>query len=144
MKSSDLLKLLPLLALSSPAHAVDGAGLGLSELVILLVMLSPFLIVGFAAVALSAAAVWLFRSLFGKEEVLHEQAPLQPGAAAPDAGTSPAAAQPVTFLLGLGIVLLPYLFVWRLSRPGYSRTARVLGFGWLIWSVLAMLRKLLH
>jgi len=36
----------------------------------------------------------------------------------------------VGLLLGMGIALLPGLFVWFLLRKGYSTKARVVGFGW--------------
>lgn len=40
--------------------------------------------------------------------------------------------QQVSVLLFIGIVFLPIVFVWALLRPGYSKVARVFGFGWLI------------
>lgn len=42
------------------------------------------------------------------------------------------AARRVGLLLLLGILLVPYIFVWLLLRQGYSRTARIVGFGWLV------------
>jgi len=53
-------------------------------------------------------------------------------------GTAPAKAK-VGFLLGVGILLLPIVFVWWLLKPGYSLLARVVGFGWLGLIVLAIL-----
>lgn len=38
----------------------------------------------------------------------------------------------VGFLLGVGIVFLPYIFVWLLLRRGYSLFARIVGFAWLL------------
>ena len=38
----------------------------------------------------------------------------------------------VGFWLGLGILLVPYVFVWFLLRKGYSKTARIISFLWLI------------
>jgi hypothetical protein len=37
----------------------------------------------------------------------------------------------VGFLLGIGIFLVPAVFVWFLLRRGHSALSRVLGFGWL-------------
>ena len=37
----------------------------------------------------------------------------------------------VSFLLGLGILVMPYLFSWLLLRSGHSKTSRYLGFVWL-------------
>jgi hypothetical protein len=38
----------------------------------------------------------------------------------------------IGYLLLLGIVFVPYVFVWFLLKPGYRKTARILGFSWLI------------
>ncbi|MBS0296426.1 MAG: hypothetical protein JSR45_08950 [Proteobacteria bacterium] len=43
----------------------------------------------------------------------------------------------VSVLLGIGIFLLPIIFVWFLLRRGYSVTARVIGFGWLALCIVA-------
>ncbi|PSJ38390.1 J domain-containing protein [Allosphingosinicella deserti] len=43
------------------------------------------------------------------------------------------------WLIALCIFLMPYLFAWALLRPGYSRVARFVGFGWMILVVAAML-----
>lgn len=51
-----------------------------------------------------------------------------------------AAALPVRnvgFLLGLGIFLVPIIFVWFLLRQGYSTTARVIGFAWFAFFLFA-------
>jgi hypothetical protein len=37
----------------------------------------------------------------------------------------------VSLVLGIGIFLLPIVFVWFLLRKGHSTPARILGFGWL-------------
>lgn len=42
----------------------------------------------------------------------------------------------VGFLLGIGILCLPFIFVWFLLKPGYTTFARVVGFGWLALAVL--------
>lgn len=39
--------------------------------------------------------------------------------------------RPVGFLLGLGILLMPYVFAWFTLRAGHSQTARILAFGWM-------------
>jgi len=39
--------------------------------------------------------------------------------------------RPVTFLLGIGILFMPVIFVWFLLRSGYSPLARCIGFIWL-------------
>lgn len=35
--------------------------------------------------------------------------------------------------LAAGIFIFPFYFAWRLLEPGYSRRARLIGFGWLAW-----------
>ena len=42
----------------------------------------------------------------------------------------------VSFLLVVGIVVLPVFFVWFLLRNGYSKSSRIWGFGYLILSIL--------
>lgn len=45
----------------------------------------------------------------------------------------------VSFLLGAGIVVMPYIFAWFLLRSGYSFFARFVSFSWLallIYSVV--------
>lgn len=54
--------------------------------------------------------------------------------AAEQAGGAPE--RQVGFALGLGIFLLPWLFVWFLLRQGHSTSSRIIGFGWLVLSVL--------
>jgi hypothetical protein len=53
---------------------------------------------------------------------------LTPGAGA--AGT-----RKVSFLLGVGILFLPYVFAWFLLRTGYSTLARIVSFSWLAFLV---------
>lgn len=38
--------------------------------------------------------------------------------------------------LGIGILLLPFAFVWPLLRRGYSVRARLVGFAWLLFAVV--------
>lgn len=38
----------------------------------------------------------------------------------------------IGILLLIGIVAMPYVFVWFLLKQGYTKTARILGFSWLI------------
>lgn len=47
----------------------------------------------------------------------------------------------VGFLLGLGILLAPWLFAWILLRPGYSNLARVLGLGWCAVVIVGVLQQ---
>ncbi len=42
----------------------------------------------------------------------------------------------VGFLLGVGIFVIPYIFVWFLLRKGHSTLSRVIGFGWLAFVIL--------
>ena len=42
----------------------------------------------------------------------------------------------VSFLLGMGIFFMPYIFAWFTLRQGYSRQARMISFFWLIILVL--------
>jgi hypothetical protein len=44
----------------------------------------------------------------------------------------------VSFLLGIGILVMPYIFVWFLLQSGYSKSTRYISFGWLIMVVLIM------
>lgn len=48
------------------------------------------------------------------------------------------AQQKVGVLLGVGIFLLPIVFVWALLRSGHSALARALGFGWLALGILVV------
>jgi hypothetical protein len=57
-------------------------------------------------------------------------------ATAPIAATAPA--RRVRFFFGLGILLMPYVFAWFLLRKGYSATARVVGFGWMVAAVAVL------
>lgn len=45
----------------------------------------------------------------------------------------------VGFLLGVGIVFIPMIFSWFLLRKGHSVLSRIIGFGWLILSLLVVL-----
>lgn len=42
----------------------------------------------------------------------------------------------VGFLLGLGILFIPFIFAWFLLRSGHTLLSRIIGFGWLILCVL--------
>lgn len=59
-----------------------------------------------------------------------------PRCGAPVGGVAAASSRPahrkVSIPLGIGILFLPYIFAWFLLRRGYSTTARVVGFGWLV------------
>ncbi|WP_296268431.1 OB-fold protein [Pseudomonas sp. UBA6562] len=46
--------------------------------------------------------------------------------------------RPVGFLLGLGILFIPVIFVWFLLRKGHSTLARIVGFGWLVLCLFAV------
>jgi len=43
----------------------------------------------------------------------------------------------VSVLLTLGIFLVPFVFSWFLLKKGYSNTAKLIGFGWLAFFILA-------
>ena len=45
-------------------------------------------------------------------------------------------------LLGLGIFLVPYIFVWFTLREGYSASTRIIVFLWLVFSMIAYLNSL--
>jgi hypothetical protein len=47
----------------------------------------------------------------------------------------------VGLLLGVGIVLMPYLFAWFVLRKGYSLGARLAAFGWLAFLVITIGRS---
>lgn len=44
----------------------------------------------------------------------------------------------VGFWLMVGIIFVPILFAWMLLNKGYSATARVLGFGWMLTILFVM------
>ena len=41
----------------------------------------------------------------------------------------------VSILLGIGIFMMPYIFAWFTLREGYSKSARFISFGWLLFLV---------
>ncbi|MGA4853975.1 DUF4236 domain-containing protein [Acinetobacter haemolyticus] len=41
----------------------------------------------------------------------------------------------VSILLGIGIFILPYIFAWFTLREGYSKPARFISFGWLLFLI---------
>ena len=41
----------------------------------------------------------------------------------------------VSLLLGLGIIIFPYIFAWLLLRPGYSNVSRVISFTWMVFLI---------
>lgn len=47
----------------------------------------------------------------------------------------------VSFWLGMGIFLMPYLFAWVLLIPGYSTRARILSFAWMGFFVVPFLLR---
>lgn len=49
--------------------------------------------------------------------------------------------RPVSFLLGTGIFLMPYIFAWFTLRKGHSALSRVISFGWLFWLVFPILQQ---
>lgn len=46
--------------------------------------------------------------------------------------------RPVGIPLALGIAFLPIVFAWFTLRAGYSTTARILSFGWLVLTMIAV------
>lgn len=53
----------------------------------------------------------------------------------------PAEDRSVSLLLGVGILLMPYIFAWLLLRPGYSKEARALAFAWMALMVVGMIAQ---
>ncbi len=47
----------------------------------------------------------------------------------------------VSFLLGMGIFFMPYIFAWFTLRQGYSRQARIVSFFWMFMFLIPMLLK---
>lgn len=47
----------------------------------------------------------------------------------------------VSFLLGLGIFFMPYIFAWFTLRQGYSRQARIVSFFWMLVFLIPMFLK---
>lgn len=45
----------------------------------------------------------------------------------------------LSLLLGLGIFFIPFVFVWFVLRKGYSKTVRVISFGYLILITLSLM-----
>lgn len=60
-----------------------------------------------------------------------QAAPVRAAAVAP-------VSRSVGFWLGLGILLVPLVFVWFLLRQGHSTTSRVIGFAWLALALVGM------
>jgi hypothetical protein len=52
---------------------------------------------------------------------------------------NPALTRKVSFLLGVGILIIPLIFSWFLLRRGYSSLSRILAFGWLIFVLIVWL-----
>jgi ATP-dependent Zn protease len=49
----------------------------------------------------------------------------------PQSNETPSEAKKVSLFLGLGILIMPYIFSWLLFRKGYSFFARFVSFSWL-------------
>lgn len=49
-----------------------------------------------------------------------------------NSGPPSAPTRKVGAALGIGILLLPWIFAWVLLRKGYSAVARLVGFGWMV------------
>lgn len=47
----------------------------------------------------------------------------------------------VSILLGIGIFLMPYFLAWFTLREGYSKSARFISFGWLLFLVFFGMQK---
>lgn len=47
----------------------------------------------------------------------------------------------VSILLGIGILMMPYIFAWFTLRQGYSKFARYISFGWLLFLVFINMQK---
>ena len=47
-----------------------------------------------------------------------------------DASSAEVTNRKVSLRLGLGIAILPGIFVWFLLKQGYSKASRIVGFGW--------------
>lgn len=47
----------------------------------------------------------------------------------------------VSILLGIGIFIMPYVFAWFTLREGYSKPARFISFGWLLFLVFLNVQK---
>ncbi len=47
----------------------------------------------------------------------------------------------VSILLGIGIFLMPYIFAWFTLREGYSKPARFISFGWLVFIVYLSMQQ---
>lgn len=49
------------------------------------------------------------------------------------------------FWMIIGVLFMPYIFAWFLLRKGYPRTARVIGFSWMVVCLLGlMVNKVPH
>ncbi|AXV67730.1 DUF4236 domain-containing protein (plasmid) [Pseudoalteromonas lipolytica] len=47
----------------------------------------------------------------------------------------------VSFLLGMGIFFLPYIFAWYTLRKGHSTISRVTSFAWLFWLIYSVIQQ---
>ena len=45
----------------------------------------------------------------------------------------------VSIPLAIGIFIIPIIFAWFTLRKGYSKTARIVSFGWLIFGFIIYL-----
>lgn len=68
----------------------------------------------------------------------HCGAPIAKQAATVQAQPTHVVSRSVGFGLGVGIFLLPVVFVWFLLRQGHSTTSRVIGFAWFALVLIAM------
>ncbi|RZG88539.1 DUF4236 domain-containing protein [Acinetobacter sp. WCHAc060033] len=53
----------------------------------------------------------------------------------------PGTERKVSILLGIGILIMPYIFAWFTLRDGYSKLARFISFGWLFFLVFVNLQR---
>lgn len=48
----------------------------------------------------------------------------------------------VSLWLGIGILMMPQIFVWFLLRKDHSELSRAIGFGWFaLWLILVVIRS---
>ena len=80
-------------------------------------------------------------SSFSPNQAKRETARNKPLQQVPSLPFMPNFERKVSILLGMGIFIMPYIFAWFTLREGYSKSARFMSFGWLLFLVFVSMQK---
>jgi len=80
-------------------------------------------------------------SSFSPNQAKRETARNKPLQQVPSLPFMPNFERKVSILLGIGIFIMPYIFAWFTLREGYSKSARFISFGWLLFLVFVSMQK---